>query len=161
MIVLGIDPGIALLGYSFIEKKGSNLKLLNYGVIETDKKLKDAERLLIIHNRLKELIKIYKPDELGVESLYFTNNQKTAFQVGQARGVVLLTAAMANVKIFNYNPNEIKISVTGYGRADKKQVQKMVKRILRLDEIPSPDDAADAIAAALCHIYSRKIRILK
>ena len=101
------------------------------------------------------------PDEMSVESLYFTNNQKTAFQVGQARGVILLLAAMNNIPIFSYNPNEIKIAVTGYGRAGKKQVQEMVKKILGLEKIPNPDDAADAVAAALCHIYSRKIKVLK
>lgn len=161
MIIVGIDPGIAILGYSFLEKKGSKIIPLNYGVLTTKKEEKDEKRLSILYNNLKELLQKYNPDEMSVESLYFTNNQKTAFQVGQARGIVLLLASQENIPVFSYNPNEIKIAVTGYGRANKKQVQLMVQRLLKLEEIPKPDDAADAVAAALCHIYSRKIKVLK
>ncbi|MCD6579581.1 crossover junction endodeoxyribonuclease RuvC [bacterium] len=161
MIVLGIDPGVAILGYAFLEKKSSKVIPLEYGVLTTEKDEKEEVRLHLIYNELTALMKKFMPDEMSVESLYFTNNQKTAFQVGQARGVVLLLAAMSNIPIFSYNPNQIKIAVTGYGRAGKKQVQEMVKRILGLEKIPKPDDAADAVAAALCHIYSRKIKVLK
>ena len=161
MIILGIDPGNAILGYAFIEKNGNVLKSIKYGVITSEKDEKEEKRLQIIYEELSQLLMLYKPDEMAIENLYFTNNQKTAFQVGQARGVVLLLAAINKVPIFSYNPNEIKIAVTGYGRAGKKQVQEMVKRILKLEQIPKPDDAADAVAAALCHIYSRKIKVLK
>ena len=161
MIILGIDPGVAILGYAFLEKKSSKVIPLEYGVLTTEKDEKEEVRLHLIYNELTALMKKFMPDEMSVESLYFTNNQKTAFQVGQARGVVLLLAAMSNIPIFSYNPNQIKIAVTGYGRAGKKQVQEMVKRILGLEKIPKPDDAADAVAAALCHIYSRKIKVLK
>lgn len=161
MIILGIDPGNAILGYAFLEKKGNIIKPIEYGVLTTEKDEKEEIRLQLIFQQLNALLEKYSPNEMAVESLYFTNNQKTAFQVGQARGVVLLLAAMNKIPAFSYNPNEIKIAVTGYGRAGKKQVQEMVKRILHLEKIPKPDDAADAVAAALCHIYSRKIKVLK
>ncbi len=161
MIIMGIDPGIALMGFSLVEKAGSRINLIDFGVIETSKSLADPQRLLCIYEELCLLLEKYSPEELAVESLYFTNNQKTAFQVGQARGVVLLTGAQKGIPVFSYTPNEIKVAVTGYGRAGKKQVQEMVMRLTGLKEVPKPDDAADAVAAGICHLYSRKIKVLK
>ncbi len=159
MIILGIDPGIAILGFAFLSKDGGKINILEYGVLRTEKDESEEKRLMILFDSLNALINKYKPAEISVESLYFTNNQKTAFQVGQARGVVLLAAAKNDVEVYSYNPNEIKIAVSGYGRAGKKEIQEMVKRILNLKEVPKPDDAADAIACALCHIFSRKIKV--
>ena len=161
MIILGIDPGIAILGFAFLEKKGSKIIPIEYGVIRTSKKLAHPQRLKLIFEELNTLIEKYDPSEVAVEKLFFSSNVKTAFEVGAARGVALLTAALKDKPVFNYTPNEIKISVTGYGKADKKQVQKMVKQLLGLDKVPKPDDAADAVACGICHIYSRKIKVLK
>jgi len=150
MIILGIDPGTAIVGYGLISSEKSNLKMLDYGCIETSKKMSQAERLLIIGEDLKKIIKKYKPQAAAIEELFFFKNLKTAIKVSEARGVILLTVKAAGLIINEFTPLEVKIATVGYGRADKQQVQKMVKIILGLKEIPAPDDAADALAIAIC-----------
>ncbi len=150
MVTLGIDPGTALLGYGVI-RGDSDPVLVDVGVIETDSKAPMPERLVILHRETARLIKTYRPDVLAVEQLFFARNVTTAIAVGQARGVVLLAAAQAEVPVAEYSPSEVKFAVVGYGKADKHQMQEMVRIILNLDVIPKPDDAADALAVALCH----------
>lgn len=149
MIVLGIDPGTAALGYGVVERAGGGLRAVDYGVVETSADLPLPDRLLHIHEALSELIETHRPDILGVERLFFSKNVQTAFGVGQARGVVLLAAAQHGVPVREATPNEIKVGVTGFGGAEKAQVGKMVAVILGLDEVPTPDDAADALACAV------------
>lgn len=151
MIILGIDPGTATTGYGVIEKKKKSVKFIACGCIKTSSKLSDEKRLSIIHKDLKKLIKKYKPNQIAVEKLYFGDNAKTAMVVGQARGVILLGAAQAKLPVSEYTPLQVKIAITGYGRAEKKQIQRMVKVLLNLKKIPRPDDAADAVAVAICH----------
>lgn len=151
MIILGIDPGIAIVGYSIVECKGNNVKAIDYGCIRTKAEELFPDRIKIIYDRLLEIIDEYKPDDLAIEELFFNKNVKTAIKVGQARGVEILAAANRGLGIYEYTPLQIKQAVVGYGRADKKQVQEMVKIILNLKEIPKPDDAADALAVAICH----------
>ena len=150
MIVLGIDPGTAALGYGIIERDGGELRALDHGCVETSPDLSLPERLLLIHNRVTELIALHQPDLVGVERLFFSRNAQTAFAVGQARGVVLLAAAQAGRPVREATPNEVKSAVTGHGGADKAQVQRMVQVILGLSALPTPDDAADALAVAIC-----------
>jgi len=158
MIILGIDPGTATTGYGVIENNQGNLKAIKYGCILTDKKLKMPERLDFLGEELKKIIKKYQPQAMAIEELFFFKNAKTIITVGQARGVILFigTNAGKNISkktgldIYEYTPLQVKQAVVGYGRADKKQVQNMVKAILDLDEIPKPDDAADALAVAIC-----------
>jgi len=155
MIILGIDPGTAIIGYGIIEKQGKNkLEKIDYGSITTLSNLSDAERLKELNKKLDSLIKRYKPDIVAVEDIFFFKNLKTAIKVSQARGVILLTAAKTKCKIKEYTPLQVKQAVACYGRADKLQVQKMVKNILKLDKIPKPDDAADALAIAICCAHS-------
>jgi len=149
VIILGIDPGTAIIGYGLI-KKSEELKLIKYGCIKTAKNLATAERLKKIHKQLNSLIKKYKPDIVAVEDIFFFKNLKTVITVSQARGVILLTAINFNIPIFEYTPLQIKQAITGYGRAEKIQVQKMVKLLLSLEKVPKPDDAADALATAIC-----------
>ena len=151
MRIIGIDPGTGILGFGIIDYLSSNLKLIDAGVIRTTKNDQPENRLEIIFNELTEIIKENKPDIMSVEKLFFAQNVTTAMSVSQARGVVLLCAKQANLKIFEYTPLQIKQSLTGYGRADKKQIQEMVKVLLKLDNIPKPDDCADALAAAITH----------
>lgn len=155
MKILGIDPGTATVGWAVIEKSGSNTELVAYGHISTAKDKPAAARLAEIAADLEEILTTYKPDEAAVEELFFTNNQKTAMAVGQARGCILLTLERFCIKIYEYTPPEIKQAVTNSGRADKRDVQEMVRRILHLKEAPEPDDAADAIAVALCRAARR------
>jgi len=151
MIILGIDPGIADTGYGIIEKQNNNtLKCLDYGSIKTQAGVSLIRRLEIINLELNNIIQKYKPDVVGVEELFFCQNAKTAMIVGQARGVVLLTIKQNNVNFCEFTPLQVKQAVSAYGRASKAQVQKMVKLILNLDKIPKPDDAADALAVAIC-----------
>lgn len=159
MIVMGIDPGIANLGYAFIEikKKGGKLKTIDYGCIITSPDLSPGERLKIINNELNKLIKKYKPDIMSVESLYFFKNWKTAMPVSQAKGVVLLTAAKNKIPVCEITPLELKMTITGYGKADKKQVQKMVERTLNLKQPLKSDDAADALGIAICGILKNHL----
>lgn len=161
MIILGIDPGTATTGFGVIEEDNGKIKLLDYGTINTKPNISLEYRLEEIHTDLTEVIDKYKPNEIAVEELFFTNNAKTAIAVGQARGVVLLTTRIKKVPVFEYTPLQVKNGICGYGGADKKQVQKMVQMLLGLKEIPKPDDAADAIAIAICHSHSRKMNIVK
>ena len=156
MRVLGIDVGFAILGWSIVEKSGTKYNLIDYGVIETSKDEKIETRLQQVYVNLNEVIKNYKPEVSAVESLFFFKNQKTIINVGQVRGVILLALVNNNLEIFDYTPLQVKVSVTGYGRAEKSQVQKMVKIICGLSEIPKPDDAADAIAIGICHLNTVK-----
>ena len=151
MLILGIDPGLAIVGYSLVEKRGQHYLVGDYGVITTSAESSNTERLQHIYNWLLDFINKHKPDVMAVEELYFNKNVKTAILVGQARGVVLLTGAQAKLPIAEYTPLQVKQAVVGYGRAKKNQVQQMVKILLKLDEIPTPDDAADALAVAICH----------
>jgi len=151
MLILGIDPGLAIVGYSLIEKKGNKFNVLEYGVIRTPAGQENCDRLKSIYKELDDIIRNFEPDEMAVEELFFNKNVKTAIKVGQARGVILLVGAQSGLKIAEYTPLQIKQAVVGYGRAGKKQVQQMVKALLSLHELPSPDDAADALAVAICH----------
>lgn len=158
MIILGIDPGIAIVGYSIVECKGNNFKAIDYGCITTDSNLLFPDRIKIIYDRLTEIIEIYNPEDLAVEELFFNKNVKTAIKVGQARGVEILAAVNKGMNIYEYTPLQIKQAVVGYGRADKVQVQEMVKLLLNLKERPKPDDVADALAVAICHGSSIKFK---
>jgi len=155
MIILGIDPGTAATGYGII-KKNRELKLIEYGCIKTAADLKTAERLKELHNQLNNLIKKHKPNIVAVEDIFFFKNLKTAVKVSQARGAILLTAAKFKIPVFECTPLQIKQAITSYGRAEKIQIQKMVKTLLNLKEIPKPDDAADALAAAICCAHTIK-----
>lgn len=151
MIILGIDPGTATTGYGLIKKRSQKYEVLDYGCILTPAKAPLSERLGLLADELDEIINKNKPDHLAVEELFFAANTKTAIDVGHARGVILLTGRTNGLSIFEYTPLQIKLAITGYGRADKKQMQQMVKILLALDELPNPDDAADALAIAICH----------
>ena len=154
MRVLGIDPGYAIIGYGLVEKRGNDVLPLQYGVIRTEANLPIEERLLEIYNDLEKLIEAFAPDSIAIEKLYFNTNEKTAINVSQARGVILLACAKSNIPIYEYTPLQVKMSVVGYGRAEKKQVQEMTRSILKLSKIPKPDDAADALAIAVCHAHA-------
>ncbi len=151
MRILGIDPGTGILGFGVIESLKNNVQLIDAGVIRTPVKENDAVRLQTIYQELSDIIKATKPTVMSVEKLFFIRNITTAMTVAQARGVVLLCGQQAGLTIFEYTPLQIKMAITGYGRADKKQIQEMVRVILKLPEIPQPDDCADALAAALTH----------
>jgi len=156
VIVLGIDPGTARLGYGLVDRQGSQLTMLDYGCLETVNDRPLEQRLLLIHEGITELIETHRPEAVGVERLFFNKNTQTAMAVGQARGVVLLTAAQHGLPVLEYGPHEVKLAVTGYGRAPKDQVQRMVQLVLSMTELPRPDDAADALAVAVCtaHAYA-------
>lgn len=155
MIVLGIDPGTARTGYGVVSREGSSLRMVDYGCLETIADRPLGARLLLIHEALTDLIETYRPEAVGVERLFFNKNVRTALSVGQARGVILLAAAQHGIAVHEYTPNEVKVAVTGYGRAPKDQVQRMVQLVLGLPSLPHPDDAADALAVAIClaHAY--------
>ena len=154
MIVLGIDPGTARLGYGLVDRQGSTLTMLDYGCLETVNDRPLEQRLLLIHEGLTDLIETHRPEAVGVERLFFNKNAQTAMAVGQARGVVLLTAAEHGLPVFEYGPHEVKLAVTGYGRAPKDQVQRMVQLVLSMAQVPRPDDAADALAVAVCTAHA-------
>src|SRR5690554_4998638 len=154
MIILGIDPGFAILGYGIISYKGNKFKTIDYGAIKTPSSMETPLRLKKIYEELNEVIERYNPDVVAIEELFFNNNAKTALLVGHARGVAVLSAANHNKEIFEYTPLQVKQGVTGYGRADKKQVQQMVKTVLNLSKVPKPDDVADALAVAICQAHS-------
>ncbi|MCK9444630.1 MAG: crossover junction endodeoxyribonuclease RuvC [Tissierellaceae bacterium] len=158
MIILGIDPGIAIVGYSIVESKGNSLKAIEFGSIKTDSKLNFPERVKIIYDRLSEIIEKYNPEDLAIEELFFNKNVKTAILVGQARGVEILAAVNKGLEVYEYTPLQIKQAIVGYGRAEKDQVQEMVKILLNLKEKPKPDDVADALAVAICHGVSLKFK---
>ena len=154
MIILGIDPGFAITGYGVIECQGNHLKMLEYGVVSTKAWMPFTQRLLAIRDQLGDLLTKYKPDACAVEELFFNSNTTTAIQVAQGRGVAITTVADKGIPIYEYTPLEVKRTVVGYGRAEKQQVQQMVKVMLKLDKSPKPDDAADALAIAICHSFS-------
>jgi crossover junction endodeoxyribonuclease RuvC len=157
MRIIGIDPGTGILGFGVIEVSGKSPQLVDAGVIRTPVKEDDAVRLETIFHELTDIVAATKPDVMSVEKLFFSRNVTTAMTVSQARGVVLLVARLNGLPIYEYTPMQIKQSVTGYGKADKKQMQEMVKILLQLSEIPKPDDAADALAAALTHSSTQKL----
>lgn len=160
MRIIGIDPGIAITGYGIIDKTGNSYKPVNYGKITTEADASTFERLLLLYNNLVEIFAGYHPECAAIEELFFNKNAKTAMVIGQARGVAILAAANSGLQVFEYTPLQVKQAVAGYGRADKKQIQRMVKVLLNLKEIPKPDDVADALAIALCHGSSHKMQIL-
>ena len=151
MIILGIDPGYGLVGFGVLEKKGGNIRPLDFGCISTRKEDKLTKRLEIISNCMHQLIDKWQPDEMAIEKLFFNKNITTGIPVAQARGVILVAAQEMGIPIFEYTPSNIKMALTGMGKADKHQMQFMVKTLLGLREIPKPDDAADALAVAICH----------
>ncbi|OQY86235.1 MAG: crossover junction endodeoxyribonuclease RuvC [Chloroflexi bacterium UTCFX4] len=160
MIALGIDPGTALCGYGIVRAVGDDYELVACGAIATPAKTPLEFRLLKIYDELGAIIRAYKPNTAAVEKLFFSRNTTTALSVGHARGVILLALAQACLPLAEYTPNEIKQAVAGYGGADKYQMQQMVRVLLRLDQAPKPDDAADAVAIALCHLQSARLREL-
>lgn len=152
--VLGIDPGKAEVGWGVIK----DMEVVDYGVIKTSSDLSTPERLRIVFNEMNSLIRRFEPDTMSVERLFFFKNKKTAMGVAEARGVILLSGARKNLEISSFTPMEIKMAVTGYGRASKQQVQKMIKKILKTKDLPQ-NDAADALGAALCHIYTERSKL--
>ena len=158
--VLGIDPGTATIGWAIVDQDRGKLIPVSYGCISTSPKQTTSERLHEIKKDLEKIINKFKPREAAVEDIFFFKNFKTVIKVSQARGAILLTLENLGVKIFEYTPLQLKQAITGYGRAEKKQVQIMVKNILKLKTVPKSDDAADALAIAICHINSRKARLL-
>ena len=161
MLVIGIDPGTATTGYGLVrELQDGNLETVDYGVILSPANTPLPERLLQLNDSLAELLALHQPQSGAVEKLFFQRNVRTALSVGQARGVALLALAQAGVQIAEYTPMEVKQAVVGYGGADKQQVQHMVRALLDLPEIPKPDDAADALAVAICHLHSYRLQDL-
>jgi len=150
MIVMGIDPGYAITGYGIVEKIGNNFKLIDYGAVTTDAGVDFPKRLDILYSGLTDIINKYNPEVIGMEELFFNKNIKTAIAVGQGRGVAVLAVQRAGKPLYEYTPLQVKQAVVGYGRAEKMQVQKMVQIMLKLKSIPKPDDAADALAVAIC-----------
>lgn len=161
MKILGIDPGIARCGWAIIENHKSQITSIDYGCIETSSGKAVESRLQEIYKEISKIIKKHNPQALAIEELFFNNNAKTAFVVGQARGVILLAASQSSLDVSIYAPLQVKMSLTGYGRAEKNQIGQMVKTILKLKEIPKPDDTADALAVALTHAFSSKLAKLK
>lgn len=151
MVVFGIDPGYAIVGWGAISFKSNNYKTLGYGAVETDANTDFNRRLEYIYDEIYTVLNRCRPDALAIEKLYFQSNQKTAIMVAEARGVILLSAQKLKIPIFEYTPLQVKTAVTGYGRAKKPQVMEMTKRLLNLSEVPKPDDTADALAIAICH----------
>jgi crossover junction endodeoxyribonuclease RuvC len=156
MRILGIDPGYAIVGFGICDYDGYRFKAAAFGAITTEAGMDFNLRLRAIYSDMESLLTLYKPECMAIEKLFFNTNQKTAIDVAEARGVILLAAANAGLPIYEYTPLQVKQSVVGYGRAEKMQVMEMTKTILGLKEIPKPDDAADALAIAVCHGHSRK-----
>lgn len=152
--VLGIDPGIAIVGFGFIDKQGHKLVPVQYGSIQTEANTDSAVRLREIYEATVHLIDKYKPDAVAIEKLFFNKNVTTALTVGQARGVLMLAAVQKGIEIAEYTPLQVKQAIVGYGKAEKKQVQEMVRMFLHLQTVPKPDDVADALAIAICHAHS-------
>ena len=157
MVIMGIDPGTAATGYGIVKKKKGRLECLGYGTIETSPSLNPSERLKILSDGVGRLIKRHGPEVLAVESVYFFKNSKTVIAVSQAKGVIMLAGARKKIPVREFTPLQAKTAVTGYGRADKKQMQKMVKTLLNLESVPKPDDAADGLAMAICCARSEKV----
>ena len=158
MIILGIDPGVATIGFGLIDANRTGNRLLRYGVITTPAGIPLSNRLLQISNDMEELIRTFQPDEMAVEELFFSKNITTGITVGQARGVLLLSCAQKGLEVHEYTPLQVKQALVGNGRAEKKQVQFMVKTFLGLREVPRPDDAADALAIAICHTHHHQTK---
>ena len=154
MIILGIDPGYAIVGWGVIEYQNNHFKPLDFGAILTEAHTPFNERLEIIYNGFNEVVKRNNPDVMSIEKLFYNSNQKTVIDVAQARGVLMLAAEQNHLPDFEYTPLQVKQSVVGYGRAEKKQIQEMTRRILALEKVPKPDDTADALAMAICHAHS-------
>jgi crossover junction endodeoxyribonuclease RuvC len=158
MFILGIDPGVAITGYAVLEESGTLYRCVASGCIRTASDLPPEMRLLAIFEQINDLIARYKPQSLVIEKIFFSKNVRTAFQVGEARGVVILAAARSRLAVFEYTPLQVKQAVAGYGRAEKAQVQKMVQMLLKLSHQPAVDDEADAMAVALCHLQNRRFQ---
>ncbi|GAB4242906.1 MAG: hypothetical protein Kow00129_01650 [Thermoleophilia bacterium] len=156
-VILGVDPGTALTGYGVLEKSGTKLRALAYGVVRTPSDAPLHDRLDRLFGELSELLRVYSPDAAAVESLFFNVNVKTALAVGHARGVALLACSRQGCALFEYTPQQVKQAVVGYGKADKRQVQEMVRTLLALKAVPRPDDAADALGVAICHANSHEL----
>ncbi len=154
MLILGIDPGYAIVGYGLVEYQSNRFRTVDYGAITTPAGMDFSQRLEMIYRQMQILLTKYHPQAIAVEKLYFQNNQKTAIDVAQARGVILLAARLEGIELFEYTPLQVKSSVVGYGQAVKKQVQEMTRMLLHLDAVPKPDDTADALAIAICHAHS-------
>ena len=161
MRILGIDPGIAIVGYGVVDKEGNSYKTIAYDAVTTRAHTPLPERLEKVYQGINEIIKTYKPDAMSIEELFFNNNAKTALTVGQARGVIILAAVQNNLPVYEYTPLQVKQALTGYGRASKTQIQQMMKSMLGLSEIPKPDDVADALAIAVCHGNSMRFNSIK
>ena len=155
MRILGIDPGTAIVGYAVVDYENGKYVPLDYGCIFTDKDEDMPVRLEKIYDGLENIINLWKPTDMAIEDLFFFKNQKTVIKVGQARGVITLAGQKNNLNLYSYTPLQVKMGIASYGRAEKKQIQEMVKLILKLEEIPKPDDAADALAIAITHINSK------
>ena len=153
-VILGIDPGTAITGYGVISESENGPRALAYGVIRTPARQELSQRLVSIYAELSHLLETYQPHAVAVEEVFFSKNARTALSVGHARGVVLLAVAQRGIPLFHYKPTQVKQAVTGYGGADKRQIQEMMRMLLGLEDIPRPDDAADALAIALCHLNS-------
>ncbi|MBR2370996.1 MAG: crossover junction endodeoxyribonuclease RuvC [Clostridia bacterium] len=160
MIILGIDPGLAIVGWGVLEYKGSSFRTIDYGSITTPAGTPTELRIASIYDQLSQIIEAYKPECVAIEELFWNTNQKTGISVAEARGVILLCAVKHGLKIFEYTPLQVKQAVVGYGRADKKQVITMVTMMLALKKPPKPDDTADALAIAICHAHSSGSRLL-
>ncbi len=154
MIILGIDPGLAIVGWGVVDYQNTRFRTLAYGSILTPAGMETPARLALIHRDLQEIIRMYKPAQMAVEELFFTNNVTTGIRVAEARGVILMTGQEHGLELAEYTPNQVKKAVVGYSRADKRQVIEMVTRILNLPAPPKPDDTADALAIAICHAHS-------
>ena len=159
MIILGVDPGLAIVGWGVLKYEKSKFTVLGYGSVETPANLSTEDRLLLIHKGILQLIEQYHPDVMAVEELFFNTNITTGIRVAEARGVILLAARSKDVKIYEYTPLQVKQAVVGYGRAEKKQVITMVTAFLGLSKPPKPDDTADALAIAVCHAHSGASRL--
>ena len=154
MRILGIDPGYAIVGFGILEYDGRSFSVVNFGAITTPAGMDFSQRLETVYRDMKEVLLTYKPEAMSVEKLFFNTNHKTAIDVAQARGVILLAAAHANVPVYEYTPLQVKQAVTGYGRAEKRQVMELTKTLLGLSKVPKPDDTADALAMAICHAHT-------
>ena len=154
MIILGIDPGYAIVGYGVIDYRNNHFSVIDYGAILTDAKMPFNERLEKIFDELTEIIEKYNPEAMAIEKVFYNSNAKTVIDVSQARGVIMLAAQKKKLPAYEYTPLQVKQSVVGYGRAEKKQIQEMIRRILALEKVPKPDDTADALAMAVCHAHA-------
>lgn len=161
MVILGIDPGLAIVGWGVVDYNASHFKVIAYGALETPAGLPTEERLSMIYDGMKQLIEKYKPEHVAVEELFFNTNITTGIRVAEARGIIIMTAYQMGVKVFEYTPLQVKQAVVGFGRAEKKQVINMVTMLLGLAKPPKPDDTADALAIAICHAHTGNSRISK